>query len=73
MIVQTTGRYPPAGPAEGERVGEAAGQHAGPGQAARITVTLPHRNPGWLACFIDPQRHDPDADAVVLISRPRTR
>ncbi len=70
VIVQTTGRYPPAGPAEGERVREAAGQHAGPGQAARITVTLPHLNPGWLACFIDPQRHDPDADVVVLIQPP---
>jgi hypothetical protein len=69
-IVQTTGRYPPASPAEGERVGEATGQRAGPGQGAQITVTLPHRNSGWLACFIDPQRHDPDADVVVLIQPP---
>ena len=40
-----------------------------PGKAARITVTLAHRNPGWLACFADP-RADPDADPVVLIPPP---
>lgn len=70
VIVQTTGPYLPTGPATGARIGEATALHAGPGQAAQITVTLAHRNPGSLACFIDPQRYDPDADVVVLIEPP---
>jgi hypothetical protein len=70
VIVQTTGRYPPTSPDQGERIHEVAGLRAGPGQAARIAVTLAHRKPGWLACFIDPQHHDPDADVAVLIQPP---
>ncbi len=70
VAVQTTGEYPPRDPAEGERIHEIPRQHVDPGQPVPFTVQLAHLNPGWLGCFVDPQRSDPDADPILLFPPP---
>jgi hypothetical protein len=70
VVVQTTGRYCPQDPAEGERIYETGRQLAAPGQPARFSVPLAHQKPGWVACFADPQRSDPDADSILLFPPP---
>jgi hypothetical protein len=70
VMVQAAGSYAPAGPAEGQRIHETEGQLCQPGQPVRITVSLRQLRPGWLACFVDPDRIDPDADPVLLFHPP---
>jgi hypothetical protein len=70
VIVQTTGRHPPDDPSEGRRIDQAGPQHAVSGQPVEITVDLPDLNPGWLACFVDPQNADPGAASILLFPPP---
>ncbi len=70
VAVQTTGQSPPRDPAEGERIHEIGRQQVDPGQPVPFTVQLAHQNPGWLGCFVDPQRSDPDADPILLFPPP---
>jgi hypothetical protein len=70
VVVQATGPFAPADPAAGERIQEAGGQRVQGGQPVTITVNLRHRRPGWLACFVDPQKTDPDADPILLFHPP---
>jgi hypothetical protein len=70
VAVQTTGQHPPRDPAEGERIHEIGPQQVDPGQPVPFTVQLAHQNPGWLGCFVDPQRSDPNADPILLFPPP---
>jgi hypothetical protein len=70
VVVQTTGPYAPEGPAEGERIHEIEGQPIHRGQTVKITISLAHRSPGWLACFADPDKTGPDADRISLFHPP---
>ena len=36
----------------------------------KITVDLSHLNPGWLACFVDPQKADSDAASILVFPPP---
>jgi PAS domain-containing protein len=71
VTVQTTGRLPPTGPAGGARIHETGRQPAGPGQLVPFTVQLAHRDPSWVACFVDPRRSDPEADPILLFHPPQ--
>jgi len=70
VTVQTTGRLPPTDPAGGERIHETGRRTAGPAQPVPFTVQLAHRDPGWVACFVDPLRSDPEADPILLFPPP---
>jgi hypothetical protein len=70
VAVQTIGRFPPEDPAQGERIHETERQHLDPGQPVHFTVQLSHQSPGWVACFVDPQRSDPEADPILLFPPP---
>ena len=69
VAVRSTGRYPPAHPADGEAVARVEPQPIAPGQPVTITVAV-GRGPAYLACFLDPDSPDRDARDVVLCPPP---
>jgi hypothetical protein len=65
VVVRSTGRYPPDGPAAGETIERIGPSSITPGQPLTVAVE-PAKGPAWLACFADPGAPEPDAPGILL-------
>jgi len=69
VVVRSTGRYAPDDPSEGETVARVGPQDIAPGQIAAFPVRVA-KGAAWLACYVDPDTDEVDAQGVLLFPPP---
>jgi hypothetical protein len=69
VVVRTTGPYPPDDPSEGTTIERVDPRDVTPGQPATFRVAV-GRGPAWVACFVDPEAIEEQADGILLFPPP---